>query len=295
MAVSRVSHLLAGDSWLPVPGGVKHVSQLQRGGQALLVKPDGTIGLSSVCSVDRLPAPAPCASLVTRVGELLVPDGTRIVTRRGVESVEDLVVASRTGQQPRVEIVQPADVFARIRATGSKKDAYRAALAALPRKRIVIPGWLERDSDTCDQIEDVLVAATTTFKRHSLENWCVFDFDRPDPSQRESMPWTRTDAQQHAMMLLTAWSLEEDKIVSRILDGEVSYLQRLSGCLAASGGPYEVKWLPGYRPVEARVSRGTSTPGSHAPVLRMVRRVQDVYRVSVSDAGAMIVGLALVS
>jgi hypothetical protein len=295
MGVSKFSHLLAGDSWLPVVGGVKHVSQLQGGEQVLLVKPDGTIGPSTVFSVDRLHTSTPCVSLLTRVGELLLPNKTRIVTRRGVESIEDLVVASRTGQQSRLEIVQPADIFMWTQGTGSKRDAYRAALTVLSRNRIIVPGWLEGDSDVCDRIEDVLAVAATKFKRRTSGKWCIFDFDHPSSAPSVSILWSRTDAQQCALMLFRAWSLEKDQLVSRVLDGEIAYLQRLSGCFAASGISYDVKWLPGYRPVEARVSRCAGILGSHVPVLRIIKRKQEIYQVSIRSAGAMIVGLALIS
>jgi hypothetical protein len=195
----------------------------------------------------------------------------------------------------RIEVVPLNDLLAGSTQQGTQKAGYDAALAVLSRQKVIVPGWLEQNSSVCDDIENVLTIATTTFNRHSLDGWCVFDIG-PLELQEGVSPWRRTDAQSHALILLSAWAVEQEQIVARVLNGDVRYLQHLCGCLAATGEPYEVRWLPGYRPVEARVLRvGNQVAGSHVPVLRAVTREQRVYRVEVADPGSVIVSGALVS
>jgi hypothetical protein len=158
----------------------------------------------------------------------------------------------------------------------------------------MIPAWLDENSGVGIQIEEILSTADVSYRRHDTDDWCAFTFIPPAiPETTE--PWARPGDQARVLRLLTAWSIQGQEFVSRILFAEASLLQRLTGALAATAQEYEVKWVPGYRPMEMHVSLQPNVLRSHVPVMRIGRRVQDLFRVSIDGPGSLVVGLALAS
>lgn len=290
--MKATEHLLAGDSWIALSNGARHVRDLESGDALLVVRPDGTIGLVRVSSVGYGIAGETCISLPVAVGEIILPRSSHITTRVGVERADRLEAAVRAGQTVRIEVVRPNDLFSGREESADVKDAYRAALAAFPRSHITIPGWLESQSAICSEIEEILSIVGVSYKRARAGEWLVFSFDKPT-SEYTGMAWTKPEAQGRALRIMTAWSGKGDELVSRILLDEVSLLQRLTGCLAATGQECDVRWVPGYRPVEIHISPRTGLGRSHVPVTQTLRRIQECFRVSVEGNGSLIVGLAL--
>lgn len=292
--VTATGHLLAGDSWIALPAGVKFVRNLCCGDAIVVLLPDGKLGSARVNSVTRESSNADCVSLPTSVGEIMLPEGSRIITRNGIQSVEQVATTARTGQPVRVEVIRPGDLFVEEQSAGSTKSAYRAAIAAFPRRHIIIPAWLDESSWVGRQVEEVLSTAEVSYRRHDTDDWCAFRFIPPViPETTES--WARPGDQARVLRLLTAWSVQGQELVSRVLFAEASLLQRLTGTLAAAAQEYEVKWVPGYRPVEIHVLLRPSVLRSHVPVTRIGRRIQDLFRISIDRPGSLVVGLALVT
>jgi hypothetical protein len=287
-------HLLAGDSWIALSNGAKHVRDLESGDTLVVVRPDGTIGPVRVSSVGYGIAGESCISFAVAVGEIILPGSSHITTRAGIERADRLEAAVRSGQAVRIEVVRPNDLFSAIEKSTNIKDAYQAALAAFPRTHITIPGWLESLSTICSEIEEILSIAGVSYKRARAGEWLVFSFDK-STSEFTGMTWTKPAAQSRALRVMTAWSGGGSELVSRILLHEVSLLQHLTGCLAAAGQECDVRWVPGYRPVEIHVSPRTGLARSHVPVTQTLSRIQDCFRVSVEGDGSLIVGLALMA
>lgn len=297
MAVTKnVSHLLAGDSWVPVTEGVKHVRDLVVSqDQVAIVRPDGTIGTAVVRSLTPKTNAARCSSLLLTVGEILLPEGTRVVTRRGIQPSVDVEGVVQSGQAVRIEVVQPEDIFAGVKPMGSRRDSYRSAIASFPREVVAIPRWLEAETQVCREVESVFRTAGVRFERHHSDDWLVYSFDKPGPPH-SSKPWPRPGDQFDALRLLTAWTVEGGQFVARVLENETALFQRLTGSLAGSQQRVQVRWVPGYRPVEAQIlPRVSSQATSHVPVSRVTLRAADVFEVVLDRAGFVILGLALVA
>jgi hypothetical protein len=233
-----------------------------------------------------------CVSLLAAVGEIILPGTSRLITRSGIERADRVAADVTAGTAVRLETVRPVDTFAMRVPEGSKRSAYRAALAAFPRRHIAIPANLHEESGVGTQIEEVLATAEVSYRQHRTEDWLAFSFAQPC-RQDTSTPWPRPGDQAWALRLITAWSLDGGEFVSRVLFDEVSLLQRLTGSLAAARHEYGVKWLPGYRPVEAHILPGAGLIRSHVPVARAVRRHQEVFRVSVEGTGSLVLGCAI--
>jgi hypothetical protein len=295
MAVKgHATHLLAGDSWIALSDGVKHVRDLRSGDVAILVRPDGKLDNVRIKAAVLDDPQGPCASLLVAVGEILLPKTSRIVTRAGAARADELAAVVRAGGAVRVEVIRPADAFAEGEPYGSKKSAYQAALTAFPRPSIMIPGWLDKDSRVGVQIEEVFATAEVTYKRLRTDDWLIYSFHRPRTPE-PFLLWAKPEDQAYALRLITAWSIEDGEMVSRILFDEVVLLQRLTGCLAAARQEFEVKWIPAYKPVEVRVVCRNDFLRSHVPVIRAVTRYRSHFRVSVEGPGALVLGLALAS
>lgn len=292
MAIIAMEHLLAGDSWIAVRNGAKHVRDLKSGDILVVVRPDGTIGPARVSSIGYGNAGETCISFAVAVGEIILPRSSHITTRVGIERADRLDAAVRAGQMVRIEVVRPNDLFSTREESADVKDAYQAVLAAFPRSHIPIPGWLDSLSVICSEIEEILSIAGVSYKRARAGEWLVFSFNRPT-SECTGTAWAKPEAQSRALRVMTAWSGEGDELVSRILLDEVSLLQHLTGCLAAAGHECDVRWVPGYHPVEIHISLRTGLARSHVPVTQTLSRIQDCFRVSVESNGSLIVGLAL--
>ncbi len=293
MANSR-RYLLAADSWIALAGGPKHVRDLAVGDELRVVRRDGTIGTSPVVAAHLLGERVECSSLLTGAGELVLPPGSRVVTRQGVERTEDLALMSRTGQAVRIEVVRPGDVFEPRPTQGSAKDAYRASLRTLNRSQIVVPAWLSEDRGVGGRIEEVLSIAGVEYRAETVDYWRVYHVASATHAGSEPAAWGNPRDQAEALLLFTAWSLDGEDVVSRVIVGDVVYMQRLTGSLAGSGQGYDVKWIPGYRPVEAHISR-SGQDRSHVAVDRAAVRRSDIFAVYLEANVSIIAGLALVS
>jgi hypothetical protein len=212
-----------------------------------------------------------------------------------MDRVEEAVAAYEAGHAVRVEVLRPGDMFRLEDSKGFKSQAYQAALSMHRQETVVIPGWLSDETDVGARIEGLLRTAGVEYKRYHTGDWCIYGVQPKILLPLSSSAWVRPRDQAEALLLFKAWSLENGMLESRILEAEVRYLQRLAGCLAGSRQDFEVKWVPGYRPVEARVTvRSRDQWPSHVPVLRVVKRRQDTFRVTIRSAGSVIVSLALV-
>jgi hypothetical protein len=283
--------MLPADCFLIGRSGPVFGGSIRDGDEVLIVRPNGTLEHVRITHAGGRETHARTWRLLTGTGDLVLPDGTRTITREGPLTGAAIRDRLDNGRAVRLEVLDPADLRISAPKKPSPRDIYRRCLSALPRPLIRIP--LEVVTDALEEgIEQVLSTAEVDYTRSDDQRWLVFMFDGIEGAEPNGChPPTEAEA----MLLLTAWETGEPA-VSRTLLEDVVTRRRLLAALATTGRSFEVHWVPGYRPVEARVR---PTPGGErrpfVPVQAVLEEKAPLARVIVAGTGHLVVGLGLMS
>jgi hypothetical protein len=291
LGIAMNEGLLPVDCFLIGRSGPVFGASIREGEEVLIVRPNGTLEHVRIRYAGGRQARARTWRLLTGVGDLVLPDGTRTITREGPLTGATIRDRLENGRGVRLEVLDPADVRSSAPEKASPRDIYRRCLSALPRPLIRIP--LEVVTDALEEgIEQILSTAEVDYTRCDDQRWLVFMFDGIEGAEPNGCHGP-TEAE--AMLLLTAWETGEPA-VSRTLLEDVVTRRRLLAALATSGRSFEVRWVPGYRPVEARVQ---PTPGGNrrpfVPVQAVLEEKTPSAAVNIEGAGHLVVGLGLMS
>lgn len=223
--------------------------------------------------------------LFTSAGDLLLEPRAAITTRDGRLFADAAAQRVKDGGRIRIELAHPRDLPVRTD-SASHRAAARAALSLLDPPVVRVPRGLGLETE----LLGILLAADVAHVDASDERWTAFVFDGTDLSHS---PDTIGAAEAEILTLLTAWTIEQEVVVSRTTMTQLVLRQRLLADLAAIGKPGMVSWVPGYGPVEARVTPASSV--SFASCGSSLLERASCVRVVTEDEGALIVNLAVVT
>jgi hypothetical protein len=243
---------LALDSFTLTDHGPRLVNEIERGDQLVVVE-RGKERLVRVSAVAAGPNDAQCVRMLTALGDVVAPLGMLVMTREGPRAAGDVAAAVREGRTVRAETIAPSrgalnsDVAAR-----RVEEALRALVE--PPRAVQIP--LSASS--------VGEAVRKSYGRIGIKL-----------SQRRDGRWlalvrngngrraTGKGAQPASKDLLRAlaWEVDaEGRVESRLALQETGLRRLLIVALIAEGLPFTIKWVPGYRPVEARLRLSEAWP-----------------------------------
>jgi hypothetical protein len=271
------------------------LEDLELGDEILLVRPDGTLALSQVTAIASTRADAETRAwrLLTAIGDIVLTGGSRVMTREGPLSASQIAGRLDRGLAVRLEVLSPIDLPVGRGATIPEREVYRACLASLARPVIQLPSELARERALDDRIQALLKEASLRFRRIEDERWLAYALEsvRPRPKAGRS----RHEAQVQALLLATAW-IDGESPVSRTPLDDRRARRRLLAALATQGRGFEVKWLPSYYPVEARVRVDDDVVRRpFVPVHTLLLESDQPVRVETSGGGHLVLDLAVVT
>lgn len=230
--------------------------------------------------------------VLTAAGDLVVPVDVLINTSDGPMSGAEIDQKLRSDKAVRVDVVTADDLPPPARVTAPTDEVVRSCLAALPGRVVQLP----RDDEVADaigpEIEELLLASGVRFHRIEDERWLAFVMEPLTATRRGSC--SSFTLQADVLSKATAWAIHENGTDSRVRVTDHRLRRRLLAALVGAGQPFEVKWLPGYRPVDSRIRATGDRPWpARIPVHSMSHERCAVVDVDLGASGDPIVSLAV--
>jgi hypothetical protein len=253
-------------------------------------------GAFALVVVDNVKAAAEVDAqrLVTTAGDIVVPEGSLVMTSEGPMTGAEVESGLRRGRAVRLDVVSPTDLPRPKPRRVAERDALRSALAALPDRMIQLPQSNGVADAVSAEVERLLNRADVRYRRAEDEKWTVFTLE----AIRATADGSRAEfgTQADVLGLATAWVVRDEGVESRVRLVDHRLRRRLLAGLVGAARGYEVKWLPGYRPVESRVRplAGRDWP-ARVPVTSALRGRARVALLEIGDEGDPIVSLAVLS
>lgn len=276
------AHVVAADALIFTPNGPAIGRSLPTLAGLMVIDRQGRLAESAVVATRTLGVRS-MVTLLTDAGELTLDERSVVTTRRGRMFAVDVARQVRGGGSARIEMARVADL-----PVGDQHDArstVRAALACMDPPVIRIPRALDQHAAA----KEFLEGAGVLFSDVSDERWTVFTVD---PSVLDGAV-VRPSIADLALLTLTAWGQADTTLMSRTTLEQSELRRRLLAALVCARTPGHVRWLPGYRPVEARVSPGAARP--YAVAKAALIAPMPAIEVELSIEGSVISDFAIVA
>lgn len=267
--------LLAEGSLVLTPLGYRFVCDLAIGDRVLLIDQAGSFTESSVTDKESGGSCA-CVQLLTHVGCVLVPRRNQISCTAGLVLVDEIA----EGGPLRLEAISPEDV---------PQLEKPVPLDRLLPLSVAIPSRPE----TALVVEQRLAAARTRasvkYTIRACGRWLVVEIQ--SISERRRWKWA------DELSLLTGlcvWDVADERVIARTRDDQGQLLWRLVTSYLGTSQLFRLDWLPGYLPVECRISAITEPWPAYAPVQRVTPIKCQSCSISTEDRGDLVIGSAIV-
>jgi hypothetical protein len=227
--------------------------------------------------------------VLTALGDVAVPVASRVMTRSGPRAAGEIASAVRGGETVRVETIRPAPGGNALTSAGPAAEAGMRALVEPPRA-IQLP---RACGSLADEVRKAYARIGIKVSARGDARWSALVEDGKAASRNDR---ARPIGARELMRAL-AWEIGPDgSIEARLIRQDHALRRLLIAALVAEDLPFTMKWVPAYRPVEARVrlsedawpafvsvgGAGTETLPARALALA-------------SERAALAVGLALVA
>jgi hypothetical protein len=276
------THILAADAVVSTPTGPAMGRDLSPLAGVMVIDRQGRMAESPLHATRTLGTRS-MITLLTDAGELTLDERAVVTTRHGRMFARDVARHVRAGVAARIEMARVVDL-----PVGDQPDAssgLRTALACMDPPVIRIPRALDKQAAA----EQLLKEAGVSFRDVSDERWTVLVVD-PGGLDAAATPPSLADL---ALLTLTAWGTPGSTAISRTTLEQSELRRRLLAALGCARTPGHVRWLPGYRPVEARVSPGMARP--HAVAKAALVAVMPAIEIEAAVEGSVISDFAIVS
>jgi hypothetical protein len=285
---------IAEDAFLLSETGPVPIRWLEPGRDKIwVVDRNGAFALVSVRDM-KTGAEVDARRLLTTAGDVLLTDNNLVMTAEGPTSGVEIESELRRGRTARLDIVSPTDLPSPKKRRIREAEALCSCFAALPNRVIQLPRSNGAAEAVSSELHRLLKRAGVRFKRVEDERWTSYIVE---PTTAQAEPCRGEFATQaDALVLATAWAVHDDGLESRVRLGDHSLRRRLLMALAGAERGFEVKWLPGYRPVESRVRPlgGREWP-ARVQVISAVRETARFVGLDIGSEGDPIVSLAVLT
>jgi hypothetical protein len=230
----------------------------------------GELRRALVTSTEPVSIPVSLVRVLTRAGDVLAPSSSQLAGAQGPVLAEDIRPGPRS-----LELVAPVDL--------PRAQGHPAPLEGLAGFVAVVP---EEAADVAT-IERALQRANVSHSISVRGGWVAVEIRA---CEKTPLAWSWTD-ELEVLLALTAWAPEDGVPIHRTRIQDRLLRARLAGTLLACGRNFELRWVPAYQPVEARVMLTDSTP-AFTGVVAVHEMTGEAIDVVVKDATAAVVDLA---
>ena len=286
-------HVLAADSFVATDRGVMLASDLAPGLAVTVLSPSGETSLGAVLAVEQSSSDHDLFALFSSVGDVNVPAAVAVATRVGPVAIHEYARQVQAGVAPPLELLSPVDLPSSVTAPGaSRRAARREAIRMLSSPVVRLPTVLGREAELHRRIVTILEEAGVDYAIRSDNRWTAYAIS--SPSDDGTAPSELLGEQARAILALTAWEQAVGGLLSRTTVDDRSLRRRLLAGLVDDRASFTVKWLPGYRPAEARVALSSRALSHYAAVVSVRRLSGTVMRLRTECSGYLMASLALI-
>ena len=263
----------------PIPAGSMVPSV-----EVAIVDQNGRVTTTVVETVTRLES-RPVTHFLTSAGDLVLDNRSVVTTRDGKEFVGNLASRVTRGAELRLELARSSDLPPG-KESDTPRDIHRSSLSLLDLPVVRVP----RSLGTGRDIAHLLDVAEVEYVDVSDDRWTAYAFEPVAPAGQVG-----SLGQQAASSLatLTAWSSVSGALTTRTTLAQRSIRSRLAASYGAIGATASVSWIPGYRPVDARMTAGS--PVSYATIVKATIEQEPTVEIRTSVVGSLVVDLAIVA
>jgi len=262
---------LAADALAVTPAGTIPLRELRAGEEVWTLDSSGRLTASRVAEVRAGAAAASLVHLFTRAGEILAPTESRLATAQGPLAAGSLRIHSDP-----LELLAPGDLPAPAQPPGTF-EGVETSVHAVP----------EDVADT-EALVRLLKRAKIKHSFQTAGGWLAVRLG----DARAAPKWTWRD-ELELLLQLTVWSRDDNgETEHRTRLDQRDLRARLIAALVACEQPFELRWVPAYFPVEARISLTDTTPRPFTEVVARRELVGDTIAVEIEDAVSIVVDMA---
>jgi hypothetical protein len=284
--------LLPTESFVIGRAGALLAESIDGSEELLVARADGVLAFAAISEISASAQEGAAWRLLTGVGDILLPDGARTITREGPLTGSSIWGRVRRGVTVRLEVVSPADLPIERLSPVPREETYRTCLGAFSRPIIRIPREIDDSESLAKSVEGLLRSAKVRYRRVDHERWMVLVFEPVDGASLA--PRVAAADEASALLMLTAWETG-DPPISRTSLQDRALRRRLLASLASARRPFEVRWGPSYLPVEARVQAlDPADRRPFVPVHAAFHVRSPARELHLATPGHLIVGLALI-
>ena len=258
-----------------------------------VVDRNGAFALASIRGISAGSEMQACR-LLTAAGDIVLSHSGLAMTADGPLTGDEIAARLQAAATVRLDIVVPTDLPAVEARIAPTREIYRSCLATLPEHIIQLPRADGLADALRANVEHVLEQAEVRATCIEDERWITFVL----PAVKAERVGCRAgfDTQADVLAMTTAWAAHAEGIESRIRLGDHRLRRRLLAALAGAARSFEVKWLPGYHPVDSRIRPlGDREWPARVPVHAAIRGTARVVTVELGTSGDPIVNLAIVT
>jgi hypothetical protein len=217
-------------------------------GDQIVVVERGEERLARLNAVDAGQGDAECVRMFTALGDVVVPVRRFVMTREGPRSAGDVAAAVHEGRTVRAETIAPPPSD-RLDGGGAARHAEEALRALVePPRAVQIPLVT---SSVGEAVRGAYARIGVKLSERRDERWLALTQDGGG-ARRPTGKSAVLRAQD--VLCALAWEIDAKGGIEARLPVQESRLRRLLiATLIADGMPFTIKWVPGYRPVEARL------------------------------------------
>lgn len=250
------SVVLCNDSFVVSARGPVLAGELKPGADDIwILRPNGSLQASRIGSIT--PTAQPAWRVLTRAGDFILGKEAVVMTGDGPLRGDQVHKRLANGTRVRVDTISPSKLpIQREERYRLSRSVARASLCHLNRTVLRLPhnGTSE---EIYAEVEKILTTAKVAWDYSDDERWLTYRFDQDGLLDTDSVDLA---AIADPLMSLTAWEIDGACVTSRVRADETALLASLTGALAAAKTPFVVNWVPGFYPVECRVSKFLERP-----------------------------------
>jgi hypothetical protein len=267
--------------------GPRLIEDIRRGDELVVVE-RGQERLARVSAVSDGAEDAECVRMLTVLGDVVAPMRRLVMTREGPRSAGDIADAVREGRAVRVETIAPSS--SGLDGDGAARLAEEALRVLVePPRAVQIP---LAASAVAEEVRRSYGRIGIKLSQRRDDRWLALV--RDGEGRRAAGKRAQTRAQD--LLRALAWEVDAEGDVEARLPLQETRLRRLLiTVLIAEGLSFTIKWVPGYRPVEARLRLSGAWPAFVSVDSARLERGPTRMVTVASERPALPVGLTLVS
>jgi hypothetical protein len=228
------------------------------------------------------------ARVMTELGEVVLVDGMCLLGRAGPIAAPALRRAIANDVEVQLEGISASGIPASKNEAASAKAIACSVLSHFTTGQFAIPKQVSESLTLSRSLSRLFKEAAIRPQKYEDDRWQAFCFTPPkDPGPLFGGYAERFER----LNAVTAWEEVGGRLSARTTDAARTLRAELLLAGASIGLQPHITWTPGYCPVDARISFGSSSTSTFVKVVAMRDEMHDVCAMEVATSRQIVVGM----